>query len=434
MRRLIAGELRTGWPVVLACFAAAVFAWGFAAFGPAVYLAELQRQYGRSAAMIGSATTVAFIVGAGLVPWAGTAIERLGARVVLTGGLLLIGAGVIGLSQAAAPWQLYAWNLLIGCGWAGASSTAISTTLAGYFDQRLGLALNLGLTGASAGGFAVAPGLVALSHRYSLRIAVPALALTLILVILPLIWIGIRRPGGGPYRRSASGGQGGPLPILATRSAALRNARFWSVAGPFGLAMSALVGMMVYQLSYLLPLIGVAGASVALFCTSASAAVGRLIFSALVDRLDQRPSQRGDLRQPSRGFDPDDRDAKNTDGSLCRQHYFRTVHGQRRRSAVLDHSARIRAFVIWPVARPVDRDRASRLFAEPHPARRRARPDGRLSGGARRLRRAATGGGAAGHSRCYREAAGRGAARKTATKRLMLCNDGVRYTQRAIER
>jgi MFS family permease len=289
MRRLIAGELRTGWPVVLACFAAAVFAWGFAAFGPAVYLAELQRQYGWSAAMIGSATTVAFIVGAGLVPWAGTAIERLGARVVLTGGLLLIGAGVIGLSQAAAPWQLYAWNLLIGCGWAGASSTAISTTLAGYFDQRLGLALNLGLTGASAGGFAVAPGLVALSHRYSLRIAVPALALTLILVILPLIWIGIRRPGGGPYRRSASGGQGGPLPILATRSAALRNARFWSVAGPFGLAMSALVGMMVYQLSYLLPLIGVAGASVALFCTSASAAVGRLIFSALVDRLDQRP-------------------------------------------------------------------------------------------------------------------------------------------------
>ena len=223
MRRLIAGELRTGWPVVLACFAAAVFAWGFAAFGPAVYLAELQRQYGRSAAMIGSATTVAFIVGAGLVPWAGTAIERLGARVVLTGGLLLIGAGVIGLSQAAAPWQLYAWNLLIGCGWAGASSTAISTTLAGYFDQRLGLALNLGLTGASAGGFAVAPGLVALSHRYSLRIAVPALALTLILVILPLIWIGIR--GAGPHRRSASGGQGGPLPILATRSAALRNGR-----------------------------------------------------------------------------------------------------------------------------------------------------------------------------------------------------------------
>ena len=71
-RRLIAGEFRTGWPAVLACFAAAVLAWGFAAFGPAVYPAELQRQYGWSAALIASATTVAFIVGAGLAPWAGT--------------------------------------------------------------------------------------------------------------------------------------------------------------------------------------------------------------------------------------------------------------------------------------------------------------------------------------------------------------------------
>ena len=40
---MMAGEFRTGWPVLLACFAAAIFAWGFAAFGPAVYLAELQR-------------------------------------------------------------------------------------------------------------------------------------------------------------------------------------------------------------------------------------------------------------------------------------------------------------------------------------------------------------------------------------------------------
>ena len=61
----MAGEFHTGWPVVLACFAAAIFAWGFAAFGPAVYLAELQRQHGWSATAIGSATTLAFIVGLG---------------------------------------------------------------------------------------------------------------------------------------------------------------------------------------------------------------------------------------------------------------------------------------------------------------------------------------------------------------------------------
>jgi hypothetical protein len=74
----MAGELRTGWPVVAACFATAVFAWGFAAYGPAVYVAELQRQHGWSAAAIGGATTVAFILAAGLLPWTSAAIGRLG--------------------------------------------------------------------------------------------------------------------------------------------------------------------------------------------------------------------------------------------------------------------------------------------------------------------------------------------------------------------
>ena len=279
----MAGEFRTGWPVVLACFAAAIFAWGFAAFGPAVYLAELQRQYGWSATTIGSATTLAFVVGAGLLPWTGAAINRFGARAVLTGGLLLIGAGVVGISQSTAPWQLYAWNLPIGCGWAGASSTAISTILARYFDRRLDLALSIALTGASTGGFAVTPGLVALSHHPSFQSAVPELALALILLILPLIWIGIR-PVAHRHEAIAPASQSSH-----TRSAALRDRRFWSVAGPFALAISAQVGVMIYQVSYLLPLIGVGGTSLALICSSVSGAGGRLITSAFIDRLDQRP-------------------------------------------------------------------------------------------------------------------------------------------------
>ena len=173
------GEFQRGWPVVLACSAAAVFAWGFAAFGPAVYLAELQRRHSWPAAIIGSATTVAFIVGAVLLRWVGAVIVRFGAQMVLGGGIVLIGIGVIGISQATAPWQLYGWNLLIGCGWAGASSTAISTTLAGHFDRRRGLALSLALTGASAGGFAVAPALVALSQYAGFQAAVPEIVLGL---------------------------------------------------------------------------------------------------------------------------------------------------------------------------------------------------------------------------------------------------------------
>ena len=43
-------------------------------------------------------------------------IQRLGARVVLSGGAILLGAGAIDLSHAAEPWQLYPCNLVMGLG------------------------------------------------------------------------------------------------------------------------------------------------------------------------------------------------------------------------------------------------------------------------------------------------------------------------------
>lgn len=279
------GEFRRGWPVMVACFAAAIFAWGFAAFGPAVYLAELQRAHGWAAASIGAATTLSFLFGAGLLPWVGAAIERCGPRLVLSGGLMLIGAGALGISRATALWQLYLANLLIGCGWAGASSTAISTILARYFDHHRGLALSVALTGASAGGFAVAPALVALSHSNGFRAAMPELAALLLAAILPLIWLGIPAAAAG---RKPPATLPGISPASAGRREFLRQARFWWVAAPFALAISAQVGMMVVEVSYLLPLLGPAGTSLALMATSIAGAGGRLGLSAVIDRLDQR--------------------------------------------------------------------------------------------------------------------------------------------------
>ena len=143
-----------------------------------------------------------------LLPWVGAAIERLGARTVLSGGVVLLGAGAVGVSRVTDPWQLYAFNLVMGFGWAGASSTAVSTTRAQYFDRRLGLALSLALTGASAGGFAVAPGLIALSQRYGFPTAVSELTLALGAVILPLIFLCIRSPRGAAQHAGEKNSRG----------------------------------------------------------------------------------------------------------------------------------------------------------------------------------------------------------------------------------
>ena len=57
-------EFRDGWSVVLACFCAATFAWGFGFYGLSVYLAALQANLGWSASLVASMTTAYYLVGA----------------------------------------------------------------------------------------------------------------------------------------------------------------------------------------------------------------------------------------------------------------------------------------------------------------------------------------------------------------------------------
>ena len=279
---------RTGWPVVLDLLRNSLVRLGFCLHGRPVYLAELQRTHGWSAGTIGGATTVSFIIGAALLPWVSGVIQRLGARVVLSGGAILLGAGAIGLSHAAEPWQLYPCNLVMGFGWAGVSSTAISTILAHWFDLHRGLALSLALTGASVGGFAVAPILLTLSQRHGLAAAVPEVVLSLLVVIVPLIWIGIRwQADGRPLPLVAATVEPTP-PMITSRNEVLQDAQFWSVAAPFALALSGQVGTIVFQVSYLLPLLGTSGTSIALVCTSVAGVVGRFGLGLVIDRLPQR--------------------------------------------------------------------------------------------------------------------------------------------------
>ena len=66
----------------------------------------------------------------------------------------------------------------------------------------------------------------------------------------------------------------------------LQDAQFPAgLAAPFALALSAQVGTTVFQVSYLLPLLGTSGTSIALVCTSVAGVVGRLMLGLVIDRL-----------------------------------------------------------------------------------------------------------------------------------------------------
>jgi MFS family permease len=273
-------ELRQGWPAILACFATALFAWGFGLYGQSVLLAGLQASRGWPTALISTATTFYYLAGAALIVLAPWAMVRLGPRRMLLGGALLLGLGATVTANATAPWHMFAGALLMAAGWAGSSSTAIATTLALWFDRKRGLAISLALNGASASGFTVGPLLVAAQEAIGLDRAVPLVAGLMFVVLVPLALWGTSRPirAGG---RVAGGGQAGAREMLG-------DPRFWHVAGPFAIGLVAQVAMLVHLVALLLPRLGVSGAGLGLALVSLMAMLGRVVAGLVVDRMNLR--------------------------------------------------------------------------------------------------------------------------------------------------
>ena len=168
-----------GWRVVAACFAMAVFAWGFGFYGHGFYLAEMQRAHGWPATAVAGATTVFYLLGAFLGAFTGDLIARWGARTVTVGGIMITAVAAALIPLAGAPWQLTGAYALMAFGWAATSLTAITTILGTWFSARRGLAISIGLTGASFGGIVVVPLLAFASERWGFAASVWAVAVGL---------------------------------------------------------------------------------------------------------------------------------------------------------------------------------------------------------------------------------------------------------------
>ena len=95
-----AEEFRWGWPVVLACFFTATFAWGFGFYGNSVYVAVLHDTRGWSLSLITGATTLYYLAGAVLLMYVHRAIEVLGPQLLLISGAVILGVATIGFTRS----------------------------------------------------------------------------------------------------------------------------------------------------------------------------------------------------------------------------------------------------------------------------------------------------------------------------------------------
>lgn len=275
-----------GWRAVIVCFLMATFAWGFAFYGQAVYVAEFQRLYGWPASLVATATSAFYLGGALLVVFVSDAIRAVGLKPFLLCGVGFMAAASLAISYVSTPLQLYAAYALLSCGWAGMSIGAITNTLGMYFSSRRGLAISLALNGASIGGVIGVPLMVIAIQSYGFQATMQIGAMLVLIVMVPAILFGMSQP---PALVQTSGAAAQPQQSsTAVRAAAFRSLPFWTISVPFALVLFSQVSFIVHQISYMDPLIGRERAAFAVGLMTLAAVVGRVGLGFFIDRIDQR--------------------------------------------------------------------------------------------------------------------------------------------------
>ena len=274
-----------GWRIVAVCFLVATFGWGLGFYGQSVYLAELQRSPGWPASLISGGTTLFYLFGALIVVFVSDAIRRFGPRHCLLAGIAAMALAAVAIGQVTEPWQLYLADALLAFGWAGTSLAVITNTLSLWFEQRRGMAISLALNGASFGGIAGVPLMVMAIGRFGFAGAMICVAIVMVGLLVPIVLIFVGTP---PLHARAATVAGNAPSSAQIRQRAFRDIGFLTIAIAFALVLFAQVGFIVHLIAFLDPAIGREHAAVAVALLTAMAVAGRVLFSTVIDRLNQR--------------------------------------------------------------------------------------------------------------------------------------------------
>ena len=276
-----------GWKIVFVCFLLATFGWGLGFYGQSVYVAELHRLRGWPTSLISSGTTFFYLFGAALVAFVSEAIKAFGPRNCLIAGTFAMAAASISIGQVSEPWQLYLANAVLAFGWAGTSLGIITNTLGLWFDNKRGMAISLALNGASFGGIIGVPLLVAGIGYFGFSGAMMAAAVVMVALMVPVILIFVGRPPMHLAPAVAASAADAPS-STQIRARAFRDISFLSVSTAFALVLFAQVGFIVHLITFLDSVIGRERAAIAVALLTAMAVVGRVLFSFVIDRMNQR--------------------------------------------------------------------------------------------------------------------------------------------------
>jgi MFS family permease len=216
-------------------------------------------------------------------------------------GVALVAAGLALAPLVSRPWHLYATlGVLVGGGSVCLGYTGHALFLPNWFVRRRGLALGIAFSGVGVGAIALLPWAQELIAVSGWRHACVALAVVVVVVLVPLNLLVVRRPedlglapDGDP--RPAEGARGAHAanvvdPVWAstewTLALAVRTSRFWWIAVGFLSSLFAWYAVQVHQTKYLIDIgFDARQAALALGLVGFTGIVGQIGLGHLSDRI-----------------------------------------------------------------------------------------------------------------------------------------------------
>ncbi|MDO9334709.1 MAG: MFS transporter [Dehalococcoidales bacterium] len=287
-----------GWWVVAACFSISLFIQGIIGFGFTALIEPLSNKFGWSYTQISFAGSIRGLEVGLLAPAIGLLIDRWGTRIFIISGTVLCGLAMFLLSRVSSLNMFYVSFALIALGMSALSPTVTMTTIANWFNKRIGLATGLMHSGVGFSGLMI-PLVVLLIDNFGINKAMVILGIFSLGIITPISFAIRDRPekyGLLPDGEIISHDKNQNIQTPAMENSsdfrikeAMRTRAFWYLALAMLFQLLIVNAVTTHMMPYLSS-IGIARATASLIASAVplSSVIGRLGFGWLSDRIDQR--------------------------------------------------------------------------------------------------------------------------------------------------
>ena len=251
---------RRGWIIVGAIFLTMFFIWG-GINSSAVFFVPIIKHFGWSRTKLSLAFSIGWVTGGAAGPLIGWIADRVNPKKMMMVGAIVTGLAYLVLSRATNFWEILAINGLFGICVGASTVIPCSIVIASWFTARRGLAMGIAFAGGTLGG-----AVMTIVANYAIasggwRFGYVALALPILVVVVPSIVIFIRTRTAAEIHESNQAldtvVENADEPVVPIElpgleiSQARRTRSFWMISVAQLLGGVALIGMGPHFIAYL---------------------------------------------------------------------------------------------------------------------------------------------------------------------------------------